>query len=342
MPGDCKERVKWKRRTAFEKLCRRFFNEFLHFSDIFSNTQKHLFVKIMISGHGGVFLQRTEQDFWEYETEEARRQTRLLADRQRRRELRRQRRKKQILMRCACAAVCIGAAVFGICGIFKGLHASEEVSNQVYASQQAEGSGMKVMNLSADRGSQGQEQGKERIPCIVVDAGHGGKDPGTLWGDIYEKDINLAIATKLQQILTDKGYQVIMTRSGDDRVVLKERVRIAQDSQADAFVSIHQNALENDTETNGMQIYCSRFKNAKSVDLTQAIWDRLIENTGARDRGMETESDFFVLDNTTVPACLVETGFITSSTERELLLDEAYQEKIAKSIAEGIAKFLEM
>ncbi len=285
-------------------------------------------------------MHRTERNFWEYETEDAKQMAKLQMARQQWREQRRQRRKRQILIRCACVAFCVGVTVLAVRGILNGMHTSGEVPNPVYASQQTIGGGMRVMHVSAGSGKPQKEQ--QAIPCIVVDAGHGGKDPGTLWGDIYEKDINLAIARKLEQILTDKGYRVIMTRSGDDRVVLKERVQMVEDSQADAFVSIHQNALENDTETDGMQIYCSRFKNARSVDLTQAIWDNLIESTGARDRGMETESDLYVLDNTTVPACLVETGFITSARERELLLDAAYQEKIAKSIAAGIVKFFEM
>lgn len=255
--------------------------------------------------------------------------------RQQRWEARRRRRKNQIIRRCVCGAMGIFAAILVIRGITGPKRIQQQVKEpEQYAAASGSERGMQVLSYPE------AEEEKEHVPCIVLDAGHGGKDPGTLWGDIYEKDINLAIAKKLEHILTEKGYRVVMTRDGDDRVVLKERVRIAQESNADAFVSIHQNALEGDTVTEGMEIYCSKAKNPRSEDLSNDIWDSLLANTGARDKGMTTDSDLYVLDNTTVPACLIETGFITSSRERELLLDGEYQQRIAEGIAEGIVKFL--
>lgn len=176
---------------------------------------------------------------------------------------------------------------------------------------------------------------------IVIDAGHGGSDPGAVWNDIYEKDINFAIAAKLQKLLQEAGHTVIMTRTGDTSVYLRERVEQAEYSDADVFVSIHQNALENDTTTSGVEVYCNAFANQSSPVLAAAIHESLLHETGASDLGMETASRFFVVRRCSVPACLVETGFLTSAEERQLLLSEDYQQKIAVGIANGIEAYFQ-
>lgn len=155
---------------------------------------------------------------------------------------------------------------------------------------------------------------------IVLDAGHGGSDPGTVWEDVYEKDINLAIAMKVEEILQDAGYTVIMTRTDDSAVYLRERVELAEYHDADAFVSIHQNALENDTVTSGIEVYCNERSNQNSPALASAIHSALLGETGADDQGVENNSTLFVVRRCSVPACLVETGFLTSASERQLLL----------------------
>lgn len=176
---------------------------------------------------------------------------------------------------------------------------------------------------------------------IVLDAGHGGSDPGTVWEDVYEKDINLAIAMKVEEILQDAGYTVIMTRTDDSAVYLRERVELAEYHDADAFVSIHQNALENDTVTSGIEVYCNERSNQNSPALASAIHSALLGETGADDQGVENNSTLFVVRRCSVPACLVETGFLTSASERQLLLSETYQQQLAAGIAAGIQTFLQ-
>ncbi|MCI8282505.1 MAG: N-acetylmuramoyl-L-alanine amidase [Lachnospiraceae bacterium] len=279
-------------------------------------------------------MQKTGRKHWESERENERELRRQLMIRQRRREIRRRRRRNQIILRCLSFAVAVFALTLGIKGVVEGIRPhQEEAKPKQYAAQAKANSSMKLLSQG---GEKSQEDAK---PCIILDAGHGGKDPGTLWGDVYEKDINLAITKKLEQVLVEQGYQVVMTREEDERVVLKERVQIAQENRGTLFVSIHQNALENDTVTEGMEIYSSKMPDSQR--LAENIWDSLLAKTGAKDKGITENSDLFVLDNTTMPACLIETGFITSSRERELLLDEEYQQKIAQGIAEGIIKFLE-
>ena len=185
------------------------------------------------------------------------------------------------------------------------------------------------------------EETEDEESCIVLDAGHGGTDPGTLWEDIYEKDINLAITKKVKKTLEEAGYQVVMTRDGDDRTVLKERVQVAEKNNTAVFVSIHQNALENNTSTKGIQIFYNKYSNRYSKALAESIHTNLLDATGAEDRGNKEDDELYVLNHTTVPACLVETGFLTSKEERKLLLDEEYQQKLAEGIAKGIIEFLE-
>lgn len=189
------------------------------------------------------------------------------------------------------------------------------------------------------------EEEPEEI-CVVVDPGHGGKDPGTLWegsdGEaVYEKDINLEIALKLEALLKEAGYKVVMTREGDTYPNLSERVQVAAKNQADVFVSIHQNAVDNSTTITGMEIYCNEASNRKSPDLANAIFDAVLANTGAKSLGVVTDSDFVVVENNTMPACLIETGFLTTPGERKKLLDDDYQEEIARGILEGINQFFE-
>lgn len=246
-------------------------------------------------------------------------------------------RRNQIIRRSALLVLMVAAVILSIKGIVSG--GKIQVTEEVAAVE--ENMGMNPVMVCYEREkTDGEEKNAPEEPCVVLDAGHGGKDPGTLWEHVYEKDINLAIVKKLEQILMEAGCQVILTRCEDVKIGLEERVQIAKDNGADIFVSIHQNALENDNVTSGIEIYCSQQSNERSGKLADAIHTYLLDRTGAKDKGVQKNSDFYVVDNTTMPACLIETGFITSKEERECLLDEAYQEKVARGIADGILEFL--
>lgn len=180
----------------------------------------------------------------------------------------------------------------------------------------------------------------EKVPVIVVDAGHGGDDPGAMWGDICEKDINLQIAQKTEQILRKSGYQVKMTRWDDTKVSLAERVDIAEKEKADVFVSIHQNSMEDDEISDGIETYCNETKNKESFPLALSIQNNITEITKAKNRKVDKESDLHVVSKNKMASCLVETGFLSSTSERKLLLDEKYQKKLAQGIAQGIMQYL--
>lgn len=177
--------------------------------------------------------------------------------------------------------------------------------------------------------------------CIVIDAGHGGtEEPGCIFGNIYEKNINLQIAKKLQTLLEKDYANVVMTRTNDKNVYLNERVRIANRENADLFVSIHQNALENDTVTNGIETWFNPNKDTKSKRFAECIQKNVIGETKGTDLGIKESTGLIVIKNTNMPSCLIETGFLSNKTERNNLVSDIYQQKIADGIYNGIKEYL--
>ncbi len=210
---------------------------------------------------------------------------------------------------------------------------------------------------------------------IVIDPGHGGKDPGAL-GDsaIQEKGIVLSISEKLKEVLTAKGYTVLMTRDANRFIPLKERTQFATRHKADLFLSIHANASES-PQAKGIETYyldvsstdkaseriaarenansgysiqelesllkeiIQESKSEDSRRLAEHVQRRLVQTTGAVDRGVK-HARFVVLIGTKVPAILIETGFVSNSRERQKLTTTVYQSKIAAAIAEGVDEFL--
>lgn len=173
---------------------------------------------------------------------------------------------------------------------------------------------------------------------IVLDAGHGGKDPGANNGDAIEKEITLSIANMTREILEDAGYKVKTIREDDRFVELTERPVIANRKNAKVFVSIHCNSSE-DGEGKGIETFYTEQKGDADKKLAELIQNAVIDYTEAEDRGVKT-ADYTVLVRTVMPAVLIETGFLTNSTECELLKDEEYQKKLSEGIAEGIILYL--
>ncbi len=186
-----------------------------------------------------------------------------------------------------------------------------------------------------------QEESNDKDICIVIDPGHGGTDPGALSAssEYYEKDINLSIALKVRDLLEAEGYTVILTREGDEKVSLSRRVQIAAEMEADLFISIHQNALEGDTVTTGTAVYCSTSANALSQKLAESLESGLLAATGTKENAHDYDSDFYVVLHATMPACLIECGFLTTPQELDLLVSETYQSQLAEGIVTGIREF---
>ena len=173
-----------------------------------------------------------------------------------------------------------------------------------------------------------------RRAVIVVDPGHGGRDPGTIAvNGVYEKAVNLAVATKLAALLERQGHQVTMTRQNDLYPELEERALLANRLNADLFVSIHADSAE-DSSAQGFTVYVARSASRASREVAQNIV-RAMSTTGLRSRGVR-ENDYRVLVNTRGPAVLVEMGYLSNYREALKLQDGAFQNRLATAIAAGI------
>ena len=175
--------------------------------------------------------------------------------------------------------------------------------------------------------------GKKRI---VLDAGHGGSDSGAVSNGVREKDIILPVTLKLEEILKNKGYDIVMTRRDDVFISLTDRYRIANDAGADVFVSIHANSFSG-SSANGIE---TLHNNGESKELSQCIQTELIKATNATDRKIKYRPNLAVLRGTNMPATLVELGFITNPSEVNQLLSDSYQNILAEAIAKGVENYL--
>lgn len=169
---------------------------------------------------------------------------------------------------------------------------------------------------------------------VVIDAGHGGSDCGALRNGLNEKDITLDIAKRVQSQLEKKGYVVAMTRTDDSYVSLQDRVDFSEIFNPDIFVSIHVNSSNSDTPS-GLETH---YYKDNSLTLAKYVHASMLNNINAKDRGL-FKSKFYVINHTTAPAILVETGFISNPTERAQLNTESRKNATAKAIVEGIDEY---
>lgn len=186
---------------------------------------------------------------------------------------------------------------------------------------------------------------KSTKETIMVDAGHGGYDVGSISNfDDYEKDINLDIALLVGKQLKSYGYNVVYTRTSDsvswpsdNKKDLQARCNLAQKKNADLFISIHLNSSEYDAS--GYEIYCD-FTNKTTVKLSKSILKQLDQLDYSTNRGLldTNETPLYVVANNKVDAILIEAGFI--SDDSDLYYLKNYTNNIAKAIAAGIKKSL--
>ncbi|HEY9610150.1 N-acetylmuramoyl-L-alanine amidase [Allocoleopsis sp.] len=179
-----------------------------------------------------------------------------------------------------------------------------------------------------------------RVPygrtVVVIDPGHGGKDAGAIGiGGLREKDIILAISLQVAASLQQQGIQVVMTRSDDRFISLEGRVQIARQVGASAFVSIHANSISlRRPDVNGIETYYF-----SSQRLAQAIHYSILQSLSTSDRGVR-QARFYVLRNNSMPATLVEVGYVTGAGDASRLASPAYQRQMAEAIARGILLYL--
>lgn len=210
---------------------------------------------------------------------------------------------------------------------------------------------------------------------IVIDPGHGGKDPGTISGKLYEKDIVLKLAKKIEKLSKNyKNIEVRLTRDKDIFLPLEERAVIANKLGGDLFISLHANSFPKDRNVGGMELYhldntrdeyankLARVENKISentsllgtilvdMDISYYVGDSLdyakeigsglkkdLKKYGVKLRGYEKGALFYVLVGARMPSLLFEIGYITNKTEKDLLQKDEYLESIAKSLLDSIA-----
>ena len=180
---------------------------------------------------------------------------------------------------------------------------------------------------------------------IVLDAGHGGWDPGKTGTEgKNEKDLNLAVAEKLAEYLEIGGAEVILTRTSDEalgegkRTDMAERKRIANESDADILVSIHQNAFPSAKVKGAQVFYHNSSGNGKL--LAESVQESLRSRVdGSNHRQAKENDSYYILRTTEIPAVIVECGFLSNHEEEKLLNDEGYQEKLAWAIYCGILDY---
>ncbi len=217
-----------------------------------------------------------------------------------------------------------------------------------------------------------------RVHTIVVDPGHGGRDPGAIGvGGLREKDVNLAISTRLAKQLRKRGFEVVLTRTTDRTLDLEERTAIAESSDGDVFISIHANASRR-RETRGIEIYtldenherhsldvASRENGvpasqldplqralaqlqvgevgSQSARLADLVHTQVIAGAKTRDRSVPDlglkKGPFYVLFMSSMSSLLVETGFLTNKKDADLLRSDKYHAVLAERIARGVENY---
>ena len=173
---------------------------------------------------------------------------------------------------------------------------------------------------------------------IIIDAGHGGTDPGSVKQGVQEKNINLQIALKLQKRLETKGYKVVMTRTDDTAISLINRTKLANKAKGDLLISIHQNSFR-DASVHGIEVFYTPGKETYDDRLANCIQEALISYTQAKDRHVREITNLLIIRESNMSACLIESAYLSNDTERELIQTKDYQDKVVTGIIEGIENF---
>ncbi|MCP9926837.1 N-acetylmuramoyl-L-alanine amidase [Cyanobium sp. CH-040] len=175
---------------------------------------------------------------------------------------------------------------------------------------------------------------------VVIDPGHGGPDPGAVGiGGLRETDVVLDVSLQAARLLQARGVQVTLTRTSEIDLDLPPRVSIANRAGADAFVSVHANALSMARpDVNGVETFF--FSGGPSQALASALQRRMMAiSSGSPNRGVK-QGRFFVIRRTVMPAALVEMGFVTGAIDAPRLANPDFRRRMALAIAAGILDFL--
>jgi N-acetylmuramoyl-L-alanine amidase len=181
-------------------------------------------------------------------------------------------------------------------------------------------------------------------PIIVLDAGHGGKDMGAKVRNFEEKKLTLRTTFLVKKHLEELGYRVILTRARDVFLPLGTRVALANQRPSSLFVSIHYNSALSPAAS-GIEVYyyskAEAKRRASSKELATHVLKGIIKEAKPHSRGVK-QGNFQVIRETTMPAILIEAGFITNNEERALLGSQTYLDQLSKGIALGVDQFVRL
>lgn len=197
------------------------------------------------------------------------------------------------------------------------------------------GSGLFIVDLNTGSNPTPGAGGKK---LVVIDAGHGDHDPGAIGvTKKREKDFNLAMALKVEKLLAkEQNIEVVLTRSNDTFLELKDRAKIANDLKADVFISIHANS--GPSTASGTETY---YYHESDKALANALHKEIVKAMGLKDRGVRY-GNFHVIRETKMPGALLEVGFLSNKTDESKLFDPATQDRVAEAIVRGIKGYLKV
>jgi len=179
---------------------------------------------------------------------------------------------------------------------------------------------------------------------IVIDAGHGGFDPGAIGANgVLEKDVNLAISQRVAAMLRQVGAQVVETRTSDEALAgskredIYRRVEIAEENGAELFITIQANSIPQ-RQYRGAQVFFAA-GSSEGQGLSESIQQSLSQVLQNTDRVAKSIENIYVVNKLAIPSIVVETGFLSNAAEEELLADSRYQHLVAYAVFLGIVSY---
>jgi len=202
-----------------------------------------------------------------------------------------------------------------------------------------------------EKASSSQVQAEEKRWTVVIDAGHGGNDPGKIGvDDSVEKDLNLIIARKIQKLLEQQEVEVVMTRESDAGLYeeqtsnkkvqdMKNRCTLINETRPDCVVSIHQNSYHEEYVTGAQVFYYGTSQEGRK--LAEILQEELISHVDPENhRQAKANESYYLLKKTSAPIVIVECGFLSNWEEAKKLQEDSYQNQIAWAVSMGILSYL--
>lgn len=189
---------------------------------------------------------------------------------------------------------------------------------------------------------------KEGPLTIVIDPGHGGKDPGansSVISSINEKELTLKVAEKLYEKLQATDYEVLMTRNSDEYIKLLDRAQLSNENNSELFLSIHFNSSDENKSAKGIEVLYASEKNviiktAEQKHFAKCLLNSLIDITGSSSRGIKNRPDLIVLNKTKNVSALAELGFLSNSSDMDSIMNDEYLDLLAQGLFNGIQDYV--